>query len=186
MTVHRPRRFALHATRGYDARLRLGGIWMRIGPCRQCTEPAPATIIVCDAAISATRLPFSFLTVAVPMIAASAARAHAAGPAEDYPAERPRSATARLAALGLAEMRAVWRGVQPTDGVARAFGAWICMPNVLAKMQSVGMVGGVHADCCGVVIDADIWLAPDGLAQRLACAATTSEQVDHDLVAPQE
>ena len=108
-----------------------------------------------------------------------------AGDLDDHPAERARGAAARLAALGLAEMRAIGRGMEPAHAPAGDLAQDVDLPHVGVHVPGERVVGCVHADRVCVVVHGHVGVAAQRLAQRLTGAAASGKEVDHDLARAQ-
>ncbi|MOA07031.1 hypothetical protein D3C78_1267060 [compost metagenome] len=103
-----------------------------------------------------------------------------ARPLDYHPREVANLFLSRLAASGLAVVAAVWRGVQPCHGLAVGVFDRVNLPNVRLVMHRMRVIGRVHADGGGVVVDGDGHLAAQAKLQASAGAATAGEQVNDD------
>ncbi|MNN08914.1 hypothetical protein D3C81_1217820 [compost metagenome] len=105
-----------------------------------------------------------------------------ASPLQSDPRQVPNLTLARLAASGLAVVRAVWRHVEPANGLAAAFGVRITIEHVSGVMHCARVIDGVHADRLRAVVLRDIHSTTQAHFQAGTGAATTAEEVDNDLI----
>ncbi len=108
-----------------------------------------------------------------------------ANPLQHHPRQGAGLPAARLAALGLAEVRAVRRGMEPADGAAGHVHARVGVPDILAVVLGQRVVGGVHADDQLIVVVGQGGIDAQGLLEALAGAAAAGEQVHNDLAGAQ-
>ncbi|MNF79123.1 hypothetical protein D3C84_613290 [compost metagenome] len=79
-------------------------------------------------------------------------------------------------------VRAVRRHVKPANGLAAALGVRITIEHVGGVVHGARVIDGVHADRLRTVVFRNIHCAAQAHFQPGTGAATTAEEIDHDLI----
>lgn len=104
-----------------------------------------------------------------------------AGPADHDPGKGADFRAARLAAQGLAVVRAVRGCMQQAHQLALGHSQRVHLADVGAVVLGLRVVDFMHADGVGIVVDGGIDRAADGLLDACRCATAAGEKVDHQL-----
>jgi hypothetical protein len=116
------------------------------------------------------------------ILQADDARPHRARPADDHPRQPADMLQARLAALGLAVVRAVGREPGQGDPPAGADLYGIHGEDVFAVMAGQRVVGRLHSQGLGIVVDGNVDRAAERHFYAGRCTAAPGEVVDDQVI----